>query len=120
MFNGMSSMIFTADPKLSVAKVYIHIITPLISHIMDNVYVYLSHHLIKNMKLFGAGGVYKNLLPAAEDFSHALYTFDIGQNDLTSGYFSNMTSSEVKAYVPDVLDQFENIVSVSIYIHACS
>ncbi|KAJ6719650.1 hypothetical protein OIU79_007320 [Salix purpurea] len=57
------------------------------------------------------GGVYKNLLPAAEDFSHALYTFDIGQNDLTSGYFSNMTSSEVKAYVPDVLDQFENIVS---------
>ncbi|KAI9386598.1 hypothetical protein POPTR_010G047900v4 [Populus trichocarpa] len=57
------------------------------------------------------GGVYKKLLPKAEDFSHALYTFDIGQNDLTSGYFSNMTSSEVKAYVPDVLDQFKNIVS---------
>jgi len=69
------------------------------------------------VKLFGAGGVYKKLLPKAEDFSHALYTFDIGQNDLTSGYFSNMTSSEVKAYVPDVLDQFKNIVSVSIFMH---
>ncbi|KAK8582893.1 hypothetical protein V6N13_069661 [Hibiscus sabdariffa] len=56
------------------------------------------------------GGVYETLLPKEEDFSNALYTFDIGQNDLTSGYFSNMTVDEVKAYVPDVLDQFQTII----------
>ncbi|PON64263.1 Lipase [Parasponia andersonii] len=56
------------------------------------------------------GGVFKKLLPKAEYFSKALYTFDIGQNDLTSGYFSNMTTTQVKAYVPDVLNQFKNVV----------
>ncbi|OAY34456.1 alpha-L-fucosidase 3 [Manihot esculenta] len=57
------------------------------------------------------GGIYKNLLPKASDFSRALYTFDIGQNDLTSGYFLNMSTNEVRASVPDVLNQFKNVVS---------
>ncbi|KAK3443223.1 hypothetical protein EUGRSUZ_B03272 [Eucalyptus grandis] len=57
------------------------------------------------------GGVYEKLLPKEEVFSRALYTFDIGQNDLTAGYFLNMSTSEVKAYIPDVLGQFKNIVS---------
>lgn len=52
------------------------------------------------------------MLPKAEDFSKALYTFDIGQNDLTSGYFHNMSTDQVKAYVPDVLAQFKNVVKV--------
>ncbi|GLT74597.1 hypothetical protein SLA2020_463850 [Shorea laevis] len=56
------------------------------------------------------GGVFKKLLPKKEDFSRALYTFDIGQNDLTAGYFSNMTTDEVRAYVPDLLNHFQNIV----------
>ncbi|XP_062110439.1 alpha-L-fucosidase 3-like [Humulus lupulus] len=56
------------------------------------------------------GGVFKKLLPKAKFFSQALYTFDIGQNDLTSGYFSNMTTSQVKDNVPDVLEQFKNVV----------
>jgi len=117
MFNGTNSMIFTADPRLSVAKVYIYLSTRiLIMSLCSTFYIIQSRTWIR-VKLFGAGGVYKKLLPKAEDFSHALYTFDIGQNDLTSGYFSNMTSSEVKAYVPDVLDQFKNIVSVSIFMH---
>ncbi|XP_068472324.1 GDSL esterase/lipase At3g26430-like isoform X2 [Phaseolus vulgaris] len=62
------------------------------------------------------GGVYKTLLPKAEDFSQALYTFDIGQNDLTSGYFHNMSTDQVKAYVPDVLDQFKNVIKY-VYNH---
>lgn len=49
-------------------------------------------------------------MPKAEDFSRALYTFDIGQNDLTAGYFLNMTTDEVRAYVPELLDQFKTIV----------
>lgn len=60
-----------------------------------------------------AGGVYETLLPKEEDFSNALYTFDIGQNDLTAGYFSNMSTEEVKAYVPDVLNQFQTIIQAS-------
>ncbi|TQE10433.1 hypothetical protein C1H46_003888 [Malus baccata] len=51
-------------------------------------------------------------MPKAEDFSRALYTFDIGQNDLTSGLFLNMSITQVKAYVPDVLNQFNSIVKV--------
>ncbi|XP_052203819.1 GDSL esterase/lipase At3g26430-like isoform X2 [Diospyros lotus] len=54
--------------------------------------------------------VFKQLLPKAEDFSRALYTFDIGQNDLTAGYFLNMSTDEVRAYIPDVLDQFKTVV----------
>lgn len=60
-----------------------------------------------------AGGVFKGLLPKAKDFSRALYTFDIGQNDLTAGYFLNMTTDQVRAYIPDVLDQFKTYVKVT-------
>ncbi|CAI9093040.1 OLC1v1028441C1 [Oldenlandia corymbosa var. corymbosa] len=49
-------------------------------------------------------------MPHSEYFSKGLYTFDIGQNDLTAGYFLNMTTDQVQAYVPDVLDQFTTIV----------
>ncbi|KAK7336335.1 hypothetical protein VNO77_16872 [Canavalia gladiata] len=62
------------------------------------------------------GGVFKTLLPEAQDFSRALYTFDIGQNDLASGYFHNMSSAQVIAYVPDVLDQFKDIIKY-VYAH---
>lgn len=60
-----------------------------------------------------SGGVYESLLPRFEDFSRALYTFDIGQNDLTSGYFQNMTIDQVKDYVPEVLDQFITVIKVN-------
>ncbi|KAL3501118.1 hypothetical protein ACH5RR_035567 [Cinchona calisaya] len=56
------------------------------------------------------GGVFGGLMPKAEDFAKALYTFDIGQNDLTAGYFLNMTTDQVKAYVPDLLDQFKTYI----------
>lgn len=58
------------------------------------------------------GGVFEKLLPKEDVFSQALYTFDIGQNDLTAGYFANMSTDEVRAYIPDVLDQFKNIIKV--------
>ncbi|XXG49737.1 hypothetical protein AAC387_Pa02g3830 [Persea americana] len=54
--------------------------------------------------------IFKGLLPKEEYFSEGLYTFDIGQNDLTSGFFGGMTADEVKAAVPDILNQFSNIV----------
>lgn len=62
--------------------------------------------------MIGAGGVFSQLMPKEESFSRALYTFDIGQNDLTYGYFSNMSTDQVRAYVPDVLDQFRTVIKV--------
>ncbi|XP_068470405.1 GDSL esterase/lipase At3g26430 isoform X2 [Phaseolus vulgaris] len=56
------------------------------------------------------GGVFKELLPKEEYFSGALYTFDIGQNDLTAGYKLNFTTEQVKAYIPDVLGQFSRVI----------
>ncbi|XP_043704563.1 GDSL esterase/lipase At3g26430-like [Telopea speciosissima] len=56
------------------------------------------------------GVVWQELMPKEEDFSRALYTFDIGQNDLTAGYFLNMSTDQVRAYVPDVLNQFTTII----------
>lgn len=52
------------------------------------------------------------MLPKEEDFAAALYTFDIGQNDLTAGYKLNMTTEQVKAYVPNLLDSLSNIIKV--------
>ncbi|KAL3502111.1 hypothetical protein ACH5RR_036560 [Cinchona calisaya] len=51
------------------------------------------------------GGVFGELMPKDEDFSRALYTFDIGQNDLNGGHFVNMTTDQIKAIVPELIDQ---------------
>jgi hypothetical protein len=51
-------------------------------------------------------------MPKADYFSKALYTIDIGQNDLTAGYKLNLTTEQVKANVPDMLGQFSNAVKV--------
>ncbi|KAK3223463.1 hypothetical protein Dsin_010488 [Dipteronia sinensis] len=56
------------------------------------------------------GGIYKKLMPKPEYFTRALYTIDIGQNDLTAGYFTNKTTDEVKVYVPDVINRLQNVV----------
>ncbi|KAI9395040.1 hypothetical protein POPTR_005G177900v4 [Populus trichocarpa] len=37
------------------------------------------------------GGVFARLIPKEEYFQKALYTFDIGQNDLGAGFFGNMS-----------------------------
>ncbi|KAA8538471.1 hypothetical protein F0562_027983 [Nyssa sinensis] len=56
------------------------------------------------------GGIFKDLVPDEEYFGKALYTFDIGQNDLGQGFFSNMSTEEVKASIPDVVNRFSNNV----------
>lgn len=81
------------------------------SPISLNVQFYQFHDFHQRSQIFRhKGGVFKDLLPKGEYFSKALYTFDIGQNDLTAGYFLNMSTDQVRAYVPDVLDQFSTIV----------
>ncbi|KAH6763265.1 GDSL-like Lipase/Acylhydrolase superfamily protein [Perilla frutescens var. hirtella] len=57
-------------------------------------------------------GCFQSLLPEKDYFSRALYTFDIGQNDLTAGLDLSLTTEEVKAQVPDMLGQFSNIIKL--------
>ncbi|XP_042413447.1 GDSL esterase/lipase ACHE-like [Zingiber officinale] len=56
------------------------------------------------------GAIFKDLLPPEKYFSQALYTFDIGQNDLTSGYVSNLTTEQVKETIPVILGKFTDAV----------
>ncbi|GMY06778.1 esterase-like isoform X1 [Fagus crenata] len=69
------------------------------------------------------GGVFANLMPKGDYFSKALYTFDIGQNDLGE-VFSNKTIEEVNASVPDIVNKFStnvkniyNLGARSFWIH---
>jgi alpha-L-fucosidase len=50
------------------------------------------------------------MLPESDSFSKALYTFDIGQNDLTAGYFANKTVEQVETEVPEIISQFMNAI----------
>ncbi|KAI5068969.1 hypothetical protein GOP47_0015270 [Adiantum capillus-veneris] len=50
---------------------------------------------------------FSSLLPHPHYFDDALYVVDIGQNDLTAGYFLNLTLHQVKAFIPQVLQEFE-------------
>ncbi|XVE74939.1 hypothetical protein DITRI_Ditri12bG0058800 [Diplodiscus trichospermus] len=57
-------------------------------------------------------GVNSNInskLPRPEYFSQALYTFDIGQNDLDAA-FKSMTEKQVLESIPRIINQFAQIV----------
>ncbi|BBG95633.1 GDSL-like Lipase/Acylhydrolase superfamily protein, partial [Prunus dulcis] len=52
------------------------------------------------------GGIFASLMPKESNFSKALYTFDIGQNDLAEGFSDNLTVQQVNASVPDIISGF--------------
>ncbi|KAF3780712.1 GDSL esterase/lipase [Nymphaea thermarum] len=45
---------------------------------------------------------FAGMLPRMDDFANALYTIDIGQNDLAAA-FSSMTNDQVRDTIPDIL-----------------
>ncbi|KAJ6814227.1 GDSL esterase/lipase-like [Iris pallida] len=51
-------------------------------------------------QLYFLGGVFMELMPKEEYFSRALYTIDIGQNDLTQGYSAKKPAEE---FIPDTI-----------------
>lgn len=51
-------------------------------------------------------------VPRPEEFAKALYTFDIGQNDLSVG-FRKLSSDQLKAALPDIIGQLAAAVKVS-------
>lgn len=53
----------------------------------------------------------KNKLPVQKEFAEALYTFDIGQNDLSVG-FRKLSSDQLKAAMPDIVDKLASAVQV--------
>ncbi|KAH7532508.1 GDSL esterase/lipase At3g27950 [Ziziphus jujuba] len=52
---------------------------------------------------------FKSKLPRPKDFSKALYTIDIGQNDLGYG-FQHTTPEKVVASIPDILGQLSEAI----------
>ncbi|XP_021733716.1 GDSL esterase/lipase At5g14450-like [Chenopodium quinoa] len=51
----------------------------------------------------------KSVLPRQEDFAKALYTFDIGQNDLSVA-FRTMNNEQIRAAIPNIISQFSSAV----------
>lgn len=51
----------------------------------------------------------KGKLPRPEDFAKAIYTFDIGQNDLSVG-FRKMSFDQLRAKLPDIVNQLASAV----------
>ncbi|XP_060171809.1 GDSL esterase/lipase At3g27950-like [Lycium barbarum] len=67
--------------------------------------IFLSDLRISNSKWSS----YKVNIPKPEDFSKALYTFDIGQNDLSYG-FQHTREAQVRASIPHILDNFTQAI----------
>ncbi|KAJ0544876.1 putative alpha-L-fucosidase [Helianthus annuus] len=77
---------------------------------LDIQYAQFSNFFKRAQIIRQKGGVFKDLFPEEYKFSSALYTFDIGQNDLTAGYDLNMSTEQVKAYVPNVISEFTTTI----------
>jgi len=56
------------------------------------------------------------LMPNEEYFHQALYTIDIGQNDLGGGFYRGMTIQQVTADVPEIVKSFSINVKVVHYL----
>ncbi|KAK4274010.1 hypothetical protein QN277_017304 [Acacia crassicarpa] len=56
------------------------------------------------------GGIFGSLMPNEKYFAKALYTFDIGQNDLGSAIYANKTLQEIDASIPDIVNSFASNV----------
>jgi hypothetical protein len=82
--------------------------------VLINIYIINYLSALSMAFVFLAGGIYANLMPKRDYFPKALYAFDIGQNDLSEGFFSNMTIEEVNASVPDMVNNFSTNVKVNI------
>ncbi|GFQ06258.1 GDSL esterase/lipase at5g14450 [Phtheirospermum japonicum] len=52
----------------------------------------------------------KNKLPRPQDFSKSLYTFDIGQNDIATG-FKRLTMRQLRAAIPEFVNQLVEAVT---------
>ncbi|KAL2317805.1 hypothetical protein Fmac_031681 [Flemingia macrophylla] len=73
---------------------------------LDIMYTQFKQLIPRTQYIIHKGGVFASLMPKEEYFHRALYTFDIGQNDLGAGIFGNLTVQQVNASVPDIVNAF--------------
>ncbi|KAL9243191.1 hypothetical protein vseg_017107 [Gypsophila vaccaria] len=52
----------------------------------------------------------RNMLPEQELFAKALYTFDIGQNDLALAFRTINNDDQIRAEIPKMIDEFSSAV----------
>ncbi|KAM7514853.1 hypothetical protein LguiA_004436 [Lonicera macranthoides] len=63
-----------------------------------------SQFIPRSQMIRSQGGVFESLLPTAETFSKALYTIDIGQNDLGAAILNGSTVEQINAMVPSLIN----------------
>ncbi|KAA8546407.1 hypothetical protein F0562_002854 [Nyssa sinensis] len=95
----------TITPPLSIIP-----LGPFSPFFLDVQYLQFKQFKNRSQIIKKTGGIYKDLLPDEDYFGKALYTFDIGQNDLVQGFLGNMSVEEVNASVPDIVSWFSSNV----------
>ncbi|KAK4589164.1 hypothetical protein RGQ29_019954 [Quercus rubra] len=100
--------------------------SPFYLYVQYSQFLQFRSHLLRQKGKAGQWEeIYANLMPKGDYFSKALYTFDIGQDDLAKGFFfGNMTIEEVNASIPDIVNKFSinvkniyNLGARSFWIH---
>jgi len=74
----------------------------------------IINSFLQNLVLCDMSGTelsFKNNIPRPNDFSRALYTFDIGQNDLAYG-FQHTSEEQVRESIPNILRNFSQLIQV--------
>ncbi|KAK1386838.1 Alpha-fucosidase 1 [Heracleum sosnowskyi] len=60
----------------------------------------------RSQRIRNQGGKFRSLMPRNESFAKGLYTFDIGQNDLAQGLFTNTSIDDIKKSLPALITSF--------------
>lgn len=74
--------------------------------------IFLNNYELHTTTLDGS---IRSSLPVPEEFSKALFTIDIGQNDLSAG-FRKMTNDQFQKAIPDIINEFATAVEVSQFL----
>lgn len=83
-----------------------------VSHIMSN-----NDYNVGYLMTDRTSRPIKSNIARPQEFSKALYTFDIAQNDLSYG-FQHSSEEQVKASIPDILNTFSQAMQVSNLNHS--
>jgi hypothetical protein len=67
--------------------------------------------MLLKIKMLYLGGIKKYMVPSQEYFAEALYTIDIGQNDLTAILFPSLNMSP-ENYLQVALQRFATVIKV--------
>ncbi|KAK9167229.1 hypothetical protein Scep_002420 [Stephania cephalantha] len=95
--------------------------SPFSLNVQYSQFIRLKNHSIIINQL---GGFFKGLLPKEEFYSRALYTIDIGQNDIGAGLSESKSMQEIRDSIPMIISNFSaNVKSLyeeggrSLWIH---